>query len=96
MGNGSVIRPGNVQRMSAGTGVLHSEFNPPDRESSFPADMVSAHADRIDAGYEEKYLSDEENRVRLRLIASPDSADGPVTIHPEREGLGAAGRRRTG
>lgn len=84
MGNGSVIRPGNVQRMSAGTGVLHSEFNPSQTEKvHFLQIWFLPNADGIDPSYEEKYFSDEEKRSRLRLIASPDGADGSVTIHAD-------------
>jgi redox-sensitive bicupin YhaK (pirin superfamily) len=84
MGNGSVIRPGNVQRMSAGTGVLHSEFNPSQTEKvHFLQIWFLPNASGIDPSYEEKYFSDEEKRGRLRLIASHDGADSSVTIHSD-------------
>jgi redox-sensitive bicupin YhaK (pirin superfamily) len=84
MGNGSVIRPGNVQRMSAGTGVLHSEFNPSQTEKAhFLQIWFLPNAESINPSYEEKYFSDEEKRSRFRLIASPDGADGSVTIHAD-------------
>jgi redox-sensitive bicupin YhaK (pirin superfamily) len=84
MGNGSIIRPGNVQRMSAGTGVLHSEFNPSQTEKvHFLQIWFLPNASGIGPSYEEKYFSDEEKRGRLRLIASPDGADGSVTIHSD-------------
>jgi redox-sensitive bicupin YhaK (pirin superfamily) len=84
MGNGSVIRPGNVQRMSAGTGVQHSEFNPSQTEKvHFLQIWFLPNADGINPSYEEKYFSDEEKRGRLRLIASPDGADGSVIIHAD-------------
>lgn len=84
MGNGSVIRPGEVQRMSAGTGVRHSEMNPsrtepvhflqiwiiPDRRGHAPS-------------YEQIAFSEGERRGALRLVASPDGADGSVTIHQD-------------
>lgn len=84
MGNGSVLRPGDVQRMTAGTGVRHSEVNAsrtdplhllqiwilPDQRNRTP-------------GYEEKAFSDEEKRGRLRLVASRDGRDGSVTIHQD-------------
>jgi quercetin 2,3-dioxygenase len=84
MGNGSVIRPGNVQRMSAGTGVLHSEFNPSQTEKvHFLQIWFLPNAAGITPSYEEKYFRDEEKRGRLRLIASPDGSDGSVTIHAD-------------
>jgi quercetin 2,3-dioxygenase len=84
MGNGSLIRPGDGQRMSAGTGVRHSEANPspkdpvhllqiwilPDRQGHQP-------------GYEQKSFPEDEKRGKLRLIASPDGAEGSVTIHQD-------------
>jgi redox-sensitive bicupin YhaK (pirin superfamily) len=84
MGNGSVIHPGNVQRMSAGTGVQHSEFNPSQTEKvHFLQIWFLPNAAGINPSYEEKYFSDEEKRGRLRLIASPDGADGSVKIHAD-------------
>src|SRR5665213_962634 len=84
MGNGSIIRPGDVQRMSAGTGVTHSEYNPskveelhllqiwimPDRRGHQP-------------DYEEKKVTETEKRGNLRLVASPDGRDGSVTLHQD-------------
>jgi redox-sensitive bicupin YhaK (pirin superfamily) len=84
MGNGSVIRPGDVQRMSAGTGVTHSEQNPsksarvhllqiwimPDKPGYAPS-------------YEQKTFGDAERRGRLRVVASPDGRDGSVAIHQD-------------
>jgi len=84
MGNGSIIRPGNVQRMSAGTGVQHSEFNPSQTEKvHFLQIWFLPNAAGINPGYEEKYFSDAEKRGRLRLIASPDGANGSVKIHSD-------------
>ncbi len=84
MGNGSTIRPGDVQRMSAGTGVRHSEFNP---SSSEPVHFLQIwiHPDRqgIEPSYEEKRFSPNEKRGRLRLIASPDNSEGSVLIHQD-------------
>ena len=84
MGNGSVIRPGNVQRMSAGTGVLHSEFNhAADAPTHFLQIWIEPDRRGIAPGYEERNFSDEDKRGRLRLIASPDGVDGSVTIHQD-------------
>ncbi len=84
MGNGSIIRPGNVQRMSAGTGVKHSEFNPSQTEKvHFLQIWFIPNAAGINPSYEEKYFGDTEKRGRLRLIASPDGTDGSVTIHSD-------------
>jgi redox-sensitive bicupin YhaK (pirin superfamily) len=82
MGNGSVIRPGSVQRMSAGRGVRHSEFNASSTEPvHFLQIWIEPNVTGIDPGYEEKHFSDGEKRGHLRLIASPDGHDGSVTIH---------------
>jgi redox-sensitive bicupin YhaK (pirin superfamily) len=82
MGNGSVIRPGDVQRMSAGTGVLHSEFNPsPDKKVHLLQIWIQPSVRGVAPGYEQTRFEDAEKRGRLRLVASPDGADGSVTIH---------------
>jgi redox-sensitive bicupin YhaK (pirin superfamily) len=84
MGNGSTIRPGDVQRMSAGTGVRLSEFNPSQTEPVHFLQIWIQPSERdIEPGYEEKRFSAEEKRGRLRLIASPDRADGSVLIHQD-------------
>src|SRR6516225_2673961 len=84
MGNGSVIRPGDVQRMSAGTGVTHSEFNPSARdEVHFLQIWVQPEAVRLAPGYEQKHFSTAQKRGRLRLIAARDGAQGAVTIHQD-------------
>jgi redox-sensitive bicupin YhaK (pirin superfamily) len=84
MGNGSTISPGDVQRMSAGSGVRHSEFNP---SSSNPVHFlqiwIQPNAQGIEPSYEEKRFSVQEKRGRLRIIASPDQADGSVLIHQD-------------
>ena len=84
MGNGSIIRPGDVQRMSAGTGVRHSEFNPSSSEAVHFLQIWIQPAERdIDPSYEEKRFAPEEKRGRLRLIVSPDRADGSLLIHQD-------------
>jgi redox-sensitive bicupin YhaK (pirin superfamily) len=84
MGNGSVIRPGDVQRMSAGSGVRHSEFNhAQDRTTHFLQIWIEPNVTGIAPGYEEKRFSDADKQGRLRLVASPDGADGSVRIHQD-------------
>jgi len=82
MGNGSVIRPGDVQRMSAGTGVSHSEFNPSDAETVHLLQIwILPERHGLPPSYEEKHFS--EQRGRLRLIAANDGREGAVTIHQD-------------
>ena len=84
LGNGSVIRPGDVQRMSAGTGVMHSEFNQrQDGPTHFLQIWIEPDRRGIAPGYEERRFEAADKRGRLRLIASPDGADGSVTIHQQ-------------
>ena len=84
MGNGSTIRPGDVQRMSAGAGVRHSEFNPSSSEPvHFLQIWISPNQQGIEPSYEEKTFERAEKRGRLRLIASPDRAFGSVLIHQD-------------
>ena len=84
MGNGSVIRVGDVQRMSAGTGVTHSEFNPSsEQEVHLLQIWIQPRALRLAPGYEQQHFSAADKRGRLHLIASPDGADGSVLIHQE-------------
>jgi quercetin 2,3-dioxygenase len=84
MGNGSVIRPGDVQRMTAGTGVAHSEFNP---DKSEPVHLlqiwIMPNARNLAPGYEQKFFGEEERRNQLRLIASPEGSHGSVKINQE-------------
>jgi quercetin 2,3-dioxygenase len=84
MGNGSTIRPGDVQRMSAGTGVQHSEFNPSSSEPvHFLQIWIQPSSKGIEPSYEQKHFAAAEKRGRLRLIASPDGAAGSVLIHQD-------------
>lgn len=84
MGNGSVIRPGNVQRMSAGTGVQHSEFNPSDDETVHLLQIWIQPAQRgVAPSYEEVKFEAADKRGQLRLIASPDGRDGSVRIYQD-------------
>jgi redox-sensitive bicupin YhaK (pirin superfamily) len=84
LGNGSVIRPGDVQRMSAGTGVLHSEFNASDRDPvHFLQVWIEPSARGVRPDYEQKHFPAADRRGRLRLIASPDGRDDSVTIHQD-------------
>jgi redox-sensitive bicupin YhaK (pirin superfamily) len=83
-GTRSVIRPGDVQRMSAGRGVQHSEFNGSKTEAvHFLQIWIQPNVRGIDPGYEEKHFPAEQKRGRLRLIASADGADGSVRIHQD-------------
>ena len=84
MGNGTTIPPGDVQRMSAGSGVRHSEFNhAPDQATHLFQIWIEPREQGIAPGYEQKSFADAEKRGRLRLIASEDGADGSVTIHAD-------------
>jgi redox-sensitive bicupin YhaK (pirin superfamily) len=84
MGTGSVIRPGDVQRMSAGTGVLHSEMNPsPTNPVHFFQIWLMPERRGIPAGYEQKHFPPEEKRGRLRLVASRDGRDGSITVNQD-------------
>jgi len=82
MGNGTVIRRGDVQRMSAGTGVQHSEFNPSPRTPvHFLQIWIEPAASGMAPSYEQKYFAPEDKRGRLRLVASQDGREGSVTVH---------------
>jgi redox-sensitive bicupin YhaK (pirin superfamily) len=84
MGNGSVIRPGDVQRMTAGTGVRHSEQNASEREQVHLLQIwILPHTVGLEPGYEQKAFSEEERRGRLKLIASDDGSDGSVVVHQD-------------
>ena len=84
MGNGSVIRPGDVQRMSAGTGVVHSEFNPSKTDLVHLLQIWILPRQRgLAPGYEQKAFADEALRDTLRVIAAPDGHEGAVTINQD-------------
>lgn len=84
MGNGSTIQPGDVQLMSAGTGVQHSEFNASDKAPvHFLQIWIQPGARGIAPGYQEKRFRREEKRGQLRLIASPDGAEESLLIHQD-------------
>src|SRR4029079_11967861 len=84
MGTGSVIRPGDVQRMSAGTGVRHSEYNGSAKEPvHFLQIWILPDVRGIAPGYEQKTFSAADKRGRLRLVASQDGREGSVRIHAD-------------
>lgn len=84
MGNGEVLRPGEFQRMSAGTGITHSEFNP---SSDEPVHLYQIwlfpEQKGIDPSYEQKRFAEEERQNQLRLVASPDASDGSLLVHQD-------------
>jgi redox-sensitive bicupin YhaK (pirin superfamily) len=84
MGTGAVIRPGDVQRMSAGTGVVHSEYNA-SRQAPVHFLQIWIQPDQhgIAPSYEQKTFSQAEKAGRLRLVASPDGSDGSVSLHAD-------------
>jgi hypothetical protein len=84
LGTGSVIRPGDVQRMSAGSGVTHSEFNPSrDELVHFLQIWILPERRGIAPSYEQKSFPESERRGVLRLVASPDGRNGSVTVHQD-------------
>ena len=84
MGNVRGIPPGDLQRMSAGTGVMHSEFNhAPGQETHFFQIWIEPNQQGVEPGYEQKTFPAEEKRGVLRLVASPDGAQGSVQIHAD-------------
>ncbi len=91
LGTGSVIRPGDLQRMSAGRGIVHSEFNASRHEPVrflqiwIPPDTLG-----LDPSYEQRHFDEAERNGRLRLMVSPDGADGSVTIHRDVKIFGAS------
>ena len=84
MGNGTAIVPGEVQRMSAGRGVMHSEYNhAPDGHTHFLQIWILPRQRGIEPGYEQKAFSAADKRGRLRLVASEDGREGSVTVHAD-------------
>lgn len=84
IGTGSVIRPGDVQRMSAGTGIMHSEYNASKTEPvHFLQIWILPEQKGIAPGYEQKTFTEAEKRGTLRLVGSRDGRDGSITIHQD-------------
>jgi len=91
MGNTSVIRPGELQRMSAGTGVTHSEYNPSrDAPTHLLQIWITPEREGTEPSYEQREFNDEGRRGRLRLIGSRAGREGSVTIHQDAEVYDAA------
>ena len=80
MGNSGIIKPGDVQRMSAGTGIFHSEINPLPEELHLYQIWILPKQKNVTPSYEQNRYEDSEKKNKLRLVASPDGADGSVTI----------------
>ena len=84
IGTGEVIRPGDVQRMTAGTGVRHSEFNHAEgKETHFLQIWILPQEGGLAPGYEQKHFPEADKRGRLRLVGSPDGRDGSITLHAD-------------
>jgi redox-sensitive bicupin YhaK (pirin superfamily) len=84
MGNGSVLRPGEFQHMSAGTGIRHSEFNPSDTEPVHLYQIwLLPRQGGLPPTYDQKHFPEEQKQGRWRLVASPDGADGSITIQQD-------------
>src|SRR5439155_25499468 len=84
LGNGSILRPDEVQRMSAGRGVTHSEFNPSNVERvHFLQIWILPNARGLPPSYEQRRFPSEDRRGRLRLLAAADGRGGAVTIHQD-------------
>ena len=84
LGNGSIIRPGDVQRMSAGTGVTHSEFNPSATEPvHFLQIWITPDEQDLKPSYEQRTIAPAELQDTLRLVAAKDGGDDAVTIHQD-------------
>ena len=84
MGNGSVIKSGELQRMTAGTGVLHSEFNPSDEDRAHLLQIwILPEEKGLQPGYEQKLFPVEEKRNRWRVVGSRDGREGSLTVHQD-------------
>jgi redox-sensitive bicupin YhaK (pirin superfamily) len=84
MGHGEVLRPGEFQRISAGTGVRHSEFNPSATEPvHFYQIWLLPRTAGLQPSYEQKFFAEDEKRSKLRIVASPDGAEGSLTIRQD-------------
>ncbi|MGC4006336.1 MAG: pirin family protein [Pirellulales bacterium] len=84
LGNGETLRPGEFQRMTAGTGIRHSEFNPSADEAVHLYQIwLLPRAQGLAPGYEQKTFPESERQGRLRVVASPDGADGSLTIQQD-------------
>jgi redox-sensitive bicupin YhaK (pirin superfamily) len=91
LGNGSIIRPGDVQRMSAGTGVMHSEYNPSSAEPvHFLQIWILPERQGLPPGYEQRTFPAADQDGRLRLVASRTGRDGSVTVHQDVDLFAAA------
>lgn len=84
MGNGEILKPGEFQRISAGSGITHSEFNPsPDQAAHFYQIWLLPGSKGIRPSYEQKSFDPALRQNRLQLVASPDAAEGSLTIHQD-------------
>jgi quercetin 2,3-dioxygenase len=84
LGTGSTIRPGELQRMTAGTGITHSEFNPSETDPVHLYQIwLMPEREGLEPSYEQKAFAEEQRRGRLRLVASRDGRDGSLTIHQD-------------
>ncbi len=83
LGNRGLVKPGEIQRMTAGTGITHSEMNPLDEELHLLQIWIVPERLGLEPGYEQRSFADADRRGRLLRIASPDGADGSVKIHQD-------------
>jgi redox-sensitive bicupin YhaK (pirin superfamily) len=84
LGNGTTIRPGEVQRMSAGTGITHSEYNPSPMQSvHFLQIWILPDRNGLPPSYEQRFFPAAEKQSRLRLVAAPDGCNGAITVHQD-------------